>query len=71
MHRRWPIRLAQLALLMGIYLAAGKLAHVLAEIDGEVGLAVRLVGGDRAAWHLLEDLRRGDRLARVESLRCD
>jgi integral membrane sensor domain MASE1 len=25
MHRRWPIRLAQLALLTGIYVAAGKL----------------------------------------------
>ena len=37
--------------------ARGSGAHVLAEVDREVGLAVGLVGRERAARHLAQDAR--------------
>ncbi len=35
--------------------AAGQARNVLAEIDGEIGFAVRLIGGDGASRHFGED----------------
>ena len=44
--------------------ARGSGAHVLAEVDGDVRLAIALVGGERGARHLAQDALRD----RVQSL---